>query len=232
MARRFTLLDFKLRDILVMRDLVRFGALANDQIERRYDDSSLAADRLEWLVEAGLVERWSPLIEHTTVYSATAAGARVARCGLRATRPSLQHLRHDVAVVDLADYILEHEPQADWRTEREVARVLRGGSAPTHSWGPKAYGHKPDGLVLADGKRLAIELEHTDKGDLRYAEICRWFALSVRIDGIRWYVDDPKTLARIQRVNEQHGFAHDVDVTYAPFPPGVVVRRWVRPSVK
>ena len=76
MARRFTLLDFKLRDILVLRDLVRFGVLANDQIERRYNDSSLAAARLEWLVEAGLVEPWSPLIEHTAVYSATAARRR------------------------------------------------------------------------------------------------------------------------------------------------------------
>src|SRR5207253_7572999 len=87
----------------------------------------------------------------------------------------------------------------------------------------------PIWLLLTDGKRLAIELEHTDKGDLRYAEICRWFALSVRVDGIRWYVDDPKIMARIRRVNEQHGYAQDVDVTYAPFPPGVVVRRWVRP---
>jgi hypothetical protein len=134
-------------------------------------------------------------------------------------------------VVDLADYILEHEPRAEFRTEREVARVLRPGGHMERSWGLKVYGHKPDGLVLSDGKRLAIELEHTDKGDLRYAEICRWFALTVRIDGIRWYVDNPKTLDRIRRVNEQHGYAQDVDVTYAPFPPGVAVRPWVRPSV-
>ena len=110
-----------------------------------------------------------------------------------------------------------------------MGRVLRGGSPRTRNWGPRTYAHKPDGLLLTDGKRLAIELEHTDKGDLRYAEICRWFALSVRVDGICWYVDDPKIMARIRRVNEQHGYAQDVDVTYAPFPPGVVVRRWVRP---
>jgi hypothetical protein len=232
MARRVDLRDLAPPDILVLRDLVRFGVLANDQIERRYGYSVLATARLLRLVEAGLVEAWSSLIQDTDVYSATPAGAGVARCGLRPTRPSLQHLRHDVAVVDLADYILEHEPWADFRTEREVARVLRAGSSPTHRWGLKAYSHKPDGLLLTDGKRLAIELEHTDKGELRYAEICRWFALSVRVDGIRWYVDDPKTLDRVRRVNEQHGYAQDVDVTYAPFPPGVVVRRWVRPGVK
>jgi hypothetical protein len=230
MARRNPFRDFGVSDITVLHDLVRFGVLANDQIERRYVDASVAAAKLLWLVETGLAETWPPLIENTVLYSATAAGAILSSCRLRPTRPSLQHLRHDVAVVDLADYILEHEPHADFRSEREAARVLRGGSARTSYWGPRTYGHKPDGLVLAGGKRFAIELEHTEKSELRYAEICRWFALSVRVDGIRWYVDDPKTMERIRRINEQHGYAQDVDVTYAPFPPGVVVRRWVPPS--
>jgi hypothetical protein len=227
--RLMDLRELVLLDILVLRDLVRFGVLANDQIERRYIDPSLAADRLPHLLEGGLVEAWSPLIQDTAVYSATAAGARVARCGLRATRPSLQHLRHDIAVIDLADHIREHEPLTDWRTEREAGRFLRTGNPATPDWGLKTYHHKPDGLLLADGKCLAIELEHSDKGDLRYAEICRWFALNVRVDGIRWYVDDPKTAARIQRVNDQHGFARDVDVWYAPFPTGVAIRPWIRP---
>jgi hypothetical protein len=231
-ARYLNLRDLELHDILVLRDLVRFGVLAGDQVERRYGDPSRAQTRLHVLVEGGLVDPWSRLIEDTDLYSASAAGAGVARCGLRATKPSLEHLRHDVAVVDLADYILEQEPHADFRSEREVGRVLRGGSAPAQSWGLKAYGHKPDGLVLTGGKRVAIELEHTAKSELRYAEICRWFALTVRVDSIRWYVDDPKTIDRIRRVNEQHGYAQDVDVTYASFPPGVAVRRWVRPNVK
>jgi hypothetical protein len=230
LARHLTRRDLDPRDIFVLRDLVRFGVLANDQIERRYGDIAHATARLPGLVQSGFIDAWSPLIQDTAVYSATAAGAGVARCGLRATRPSIQHLRHDIAVVDLADSILSDEPDSDFRTEREVGRVLRGGAPPSHNnWGPRTYAHKPDGLLLTDGKRLAIELEHTDKGDLRYAEICRWFALSVRVDGIRWYVDNPKTMARIRRVNEQHGYAQDVDVTYAPFPPGVVVRQWVRP---
>jgi len=229
--RSINLRALELPDILVLRDLVRFGVLADDQIERRYGDARRAAARLKVLVAGGLVDPWSRLIENTRVYSASPAGARISRCGLRATRPSLEHLRHDVAVVDLADYILAHEPQAEFRTEREVARVLRTGSPSELGWGLKVYRHKPDGLVMTDSKRLAIELEHSDKGDLRYAEICRWFALAVRVDGIRWYVDDPKTMDRIRRVNTQHGYAEDVEVTYAPFPPGVVVRRWVQPSV-
>jgi hypothetical protein len=230
MTRPFNLHDLDPHDVLVLRDLVRFGVLADDQIGRRYGDSSHATTRLQELVEAGLVEPWPRLIEDTSMYSASRAGARVAGCGLSTARPKHDHLRHDVAVVDLADYILEHEPGADFRSEREVARVLRAGLPSTRGWGLTARGHMPDGLVLADGKRLAIELEHTSKSIMRYAEICRWFALNVRVDGIRWYVDDPKTMQRIRRVNEQHGFAQDVDVTYAPFPPGVVVRPWHRPN--
>jgi hypothetical protein len=231
-ARFIDLRDLELHDILVLRDLVRFKVLAEDQIARRYGDASRAIARLQVLVEGGLVEPWSQAVEDTAVYSASPAGARIARCGMPASKPSYGHLRHDLAVVDLADYILEHESNADFRTEREVARVLRCGRAPAPAWGPKPPGHKADGLVLTSGKCLAIELEHTAKSETRYAEICRWFALTVRIDGIRWYVDDPKTMDRIRRVNEQHGYAQDVDVTYAPFPPGVVVRRWVPPGVK
>jgi hypothetical protein len=229
MPRLITLRDLHPLDILVLRDLVRFGVLADDQIERRYRDFSLAQARLELLISGGFVEQWSPLIQRTTVYSATGVGAHTARCGLRPTRPSLEHLRHDIAVVDLADYLLAQDPEADWRTEREVGRVLRGGDRLTRGRGlPKGFGHRPDGLLIADGKRLAIELEHRDKGDLRYARICRWFALNVRIDGVRWYVDDDKIIARLRRVNAQHGFAQDVDFTYAPFPPGVAVRPWAR----
>jgi hypothetical protein len=229
MPRRLTLRDLQPLDILVLRDLVRFGILTGDQIQRRYHDSSLAHARLDLLVPSGFVERWSPLVKETTVFSATGLGAHAARCGLRPTRPSLEHLRHDIAVVDLADYLLGHEPEAEWHTEREVGRILRGSDPLTRRRGfPRGFGHRPDGLLVADGTRLAIELEHRDKGDLRYARIFRWFALTVRVDGVRWYVDDDRIIARLRRVSAQHGFAADVDFTYSPFPPGVVIRPWVR----
>jgi hypothetical protein len=219
--------DLDRLDLLVLRDLVRFGILANNQIDRRYAEPALATTRLDRLVDRGLVEAWSPLVKNTSVYSATTAGARVIRCGLRPTRPSLEHLRHDIAVVDLADYLLDQDPSADWRTEREVGPFLRAGRPRTRIGGlPLSPSHKPDGLLLANGKCIAIELEHSDKGDMRYAYICRWFALTVAVDAVRWYVDDPKIIARLRRVHQQHGFDEDVDFRCEPFPPGVVVRSW------
>jgi hypothetical protein len=216
-------------DIVVIRDLVRFGVLADDQIARRYGDAAIASQQLTLLESGGLIDPWARLIQDSSIYSATDYGALIARTGLKAKRPSMEHLRHDIALVDLADYLLRQDPAADWRTEREVGRVLRSNGRLTRSRGaPNRYGHRPDGLLLTDRKRIAIELEHSDKGDLRYANICRWFALTVSIDCVRWFVDDDRTIARIRRVNAQHGFAQDVDFTYEPFPPGVVIRSWRR----
>jgi hypothetical protein len=224
-----TLRDLHELDIVVIGDLVRFGVLADDQITRRYGDAAIASQQLPLLVAAGLIDPWARVIQNASIYSATAYGARIAKTGLKAIRPSMEHLRHDIALVDLADYLRQQDPQADWRTEREVGRVLRGDDRLTRSrGGPNPYGHRPDGLLLTDGKRIAIELEHSDKGDLRYANICRWFARTVSVDLVRWFVDDDRIIARIRRVNAQHGFAQDVDFTYEPFPPGVVMRSWVR----
>jgi len=217
-------------DYLVLRDLVRFGVLAEDQINRRYGDSIVTMLQLPLLDAGGFVEPWEFLLCGTQLFSATAYGARAAQCGLRATKPSMQDLRHDIAVVDLADYLLEHEPEAEWRTEREASRVIRGTVRRTRRRGfENGPGHQPDGLLLKSGNVLAVELEHSVKSEQRYADICRWFASTPRVDGVRWYVDDPKIADRVARVNRQHGFDRDVDVTIEPFPPGVALRPWRRP---
>jgi hypothetical protein len=231
MARVITLRDLHSLDILVLRDLVRFGVLANDQIERRYGDSGSSTDRLALFERGGLVNKpRADVVQGAVIYTASRYGTIVARCGLGWRMPREGHLAHDIAVVDLADYLLAQEPQADWKTEREIGRVLRAiGPAMRGRGLSKERRHTPDGLLLTDGKRLAIELEHSDKGEQRYIGICRWFALELRLDGVRWYVDNPKIIARIQKANHEHGFDRDIDVTIEPFPAGVVVRSQVRP---
>src|SRR5262249_41450677 len=126
---------------------------------------------------------------------------------------------------------LAREPQAEWRTEREVGRVLRGSDQATRGRGqPRKGSHRPDGLLLLGSSCIAVELEHTDKGDLRYADICRWFAMTIRVDSVRWYADNPKIMSRIRRVSVEHGFAQDIDFSIEPFPQGVALRDWVKPS--
>lgn len=227
-------------DRRVLRDLVRFGVLTRDQIARRLTphdsattslEPSSVADRLAFLLAGRWIELWHDASDlqrvSPDIYSATPRGASVTKTGLRRILPSAHHLAHDVTLVDLADYVVAHEPLAEWRTEREASSFLRGSVRSSRELGfvIPGRGHKPDGLLLLDGKCLAVELEHSDKGDQRYASICRWFATNLRIDGVRWYVDDDRIIARLRRVSAQHGFSDDVDFTYAPFPPGVVMRR-------
>jgi hypothetical protein len=80
--------------------------------------------------------------------------------------------------------------------------------------------------VLVDGtQRIAIELEHSDKYGDRYREISKWFVREMRVDAVRWYIDRPGILQRIQRVNTLHGFDRDLPIELLEFPPGVRVRK-------
>jgi hypothetical protein len=54
--------------------------------------------------------------------------------------------------------------------------------------------------------------------------------LTIRVDSVRWYADNPKIMARIRRVSMEHGFAQDIDFSIEPFPPGVALRDWVKPT--
>lgn len=229
MAASVTLTDLNELDVAVLRDLVRFGTFTSDQIARRYGDPLLSASRLELLRRGGFVELWPGLVEDVAVYFGSRLGTRVSKLGLRYTQPSLVHLRHNLAVVDLADYLLEQDPDADWRTERQLSRVLGGRAANRLARASGEHGHKPDGLLLVHGKHIAVELEHTAKTDVQYATTCRWYACATRIDGVRWFVDREETGERIRQVIADHGLADDADVTVEPFPPGVRVRSWVRP---
>ena len=230
MPRVVTLRDLHPLDILVLRDLVRFGVLADDQIKRRYGDAAMSTDRLTLLETGGFVNKpRTDVVQSTVIYTASRYGTGIAQCGLGWRIPLEGHLAHDIAVVDLADYLLDQHPSAEWRTEREIGRALRAIGPAMRARGlPKERRHTPDGLLLSGGKRLAIELEHSDKGEQRYIGICRWFARELRLDGVRWYVDNPKIIARILKANRQHGFDRDVDVKVEPFPPGVVVRSQAR----
>jgi hypothetical protein len=223
-TRLLTRRDLEADDLTALRELIRFGVMADDQLARRYADPVGAYQRLPLLKDGGLVFRWREPLGNSRVYSPTRLGQHLVRVrGLDARKPSPTHLAHDVALVDLADFLLEHHPGLAWRTEREVRPFLDeiGPRRPV----PGNRPHRPDGLLLAGGERIAIELEHSDKYEQRYIRISQWFVGEWRLDRVRWYVDSPRIVDRLRQVNSEHGFDRDMLIEIEPFPPGVVFRK-------
>jgi hypothetical protein len=212
-------------DLPALRDLVRFGVMADDQLARRYVDPNLAQARLLHLKEAGIIHRWWESLEGARVYSPTRLARVIAAVpNLRARKTYVGHLAHDVALVDLADYLLAQDAQDRWFTEDEVRGYLdQLAPSPHPSCGDTR--HRPDGLLVTGDARIAIELEHSDKYQARYARISGWFVREWRVDRVRWYVDTPRILQRLREVNERHGFDRDMRIELEEFPPTVRIRR-------
>ena len=213
------------RDVVVVRDMLRFRALVTEHVARRTGNSiDTAYQTLERLTRLGLVQKEPNWIRGTELWTATQRGARAvkSRRKVRALWPG--GLPHDLALVDLADQLLLEDPRATWRTEREIvgerARSRRRGE-------PSGTGHQPDGMLIVRGRRIAIELELHKKTDPdAYPRICRWYAEQVDIDGLRWYVDPGPIRARICWEIERHGLDADVDIQIHSLPDAVLVRPW------
>ena len=83
MAHVITLRDLHPLDILVLRDLVRFGVLADDQIQRRYGHTAISTDRLALLESGGFINKpRANVIQGCVIYTATRYGTVITRCGL------------------------------------------------------------------------------------------------------------------------------------------------------
>jgi hypothetical protein len=212
-------------DLPALRDLVRFGVMADDQLARRYVDPTVTPSRLLHLKEAGIVHRWSESLEGARVYSPTRLARLIAAVPhVRARTTYAGHVAHDVALVDLADYLIGQDPQHRWFTEDEVRGYLDQIAPSPHQLRGDTR-HRPDGLLVAGDARIAIELEHSDKYQTRYARISAWFVREWRVDRVRWYVDSHRILQRLREVNERHGFDRDMHIELEEFPPTVRIRR-------
>jgi hypothetical protein len=217
--------DVDARDLPALRDLVRFGVMADDQIARRYVDPTLTGARLDHLKHAGIVDCWSEVLEGAPVYSPTRRAARiVAIPGLHVHERSSAHLAHDIGVVDLADYLIAQNPGDRWIAEYEIRGFLDGvAPSPRRLRGDTR--HRPDGLLVTGDRRIAIELERTDKRQTRYTQISGWFVREWRVDCVRWYVEQPRILQRLREVNARHGFDRDMAIELQPFPAAVRIRQ-------
>jgi hypothetical protein len=170
---------------------------------------------------AGVADRRRVWV-HTPPYIwLTFDGARLAAGVEHWNEPTWSVLPH-LAAVSRARLLLEALPEfrgSEWVSEREWRRE---NDAAIKSGGV----HVPDGeLITPDGRRLAVEVELSDKGKTRTREIVEKIAVQWP-DGLLYVVPEGQVartvLAAVQTAQEDYQDAGGVpgQVWVLPLPPG------------
>ncbi len=182
------------RDVAILRDLVRFGALTIAQVAvRHFGAENTARRRL----------------------------AALADVGLPAGRLTSVTLAHYLAVADLAEHLLTAHPGASWVTERELRR---DGMAAVRDRGDgrllEGLPHVPNGvLVLGDGSRVAVELEASPKRQSPYERIFAWYAGTFDYAAVRWFCLAPAVEARLRKLVERQQMVEGLPTGVRASPP-------------
>jgi DNA-binding transcriptional ArsR family regulator len=153
-------------ELLRRRDLELVGWLAEqygartDQLEHLLDCGPRTVQRaLSRLRDAGFVTSRRLLVGEPAWVIPTSAGLRAAGVAFGVWQPRLGLLAHTAAVNDVRLHIQGRSPESEWIPERLLARERQAGD------------HLPDGVVLVDGQRVAIEVELTVKSQRRLTGI-------------------------------------------------------------
>jgi hypothetical protein len=152
--------------LLRRRDLELVGWLGEqygartDQLETLLDCGPRTVQRiLSRLRDAGLVTTRRLLVGEPAWVIPTSTGLRAAGHRFGVWQPRLGLLAHVAAVNDVRLHVQARSPESEWVPERVLARERRAGE------------HLPDGVVLVDGQRVAIEVELTVKSQRRVQAI-------------------------------------------------------------
>jgi hypothetical protein len=223
-TRKASMPELNERDRWIVVELIRFGVLEEEHLARRYELKPASwRRRMSHLCQQGFVKANKHWLHPTRIF--LPAPLAYDATGLRKPPYRLfpQQLAHHLAVADLADRLLEEDRTAGWLTENEL-RINRRQEDPFYSGRRNA--HVPDGLLLRNDRRIAIEVEISRKRSERYAEICRWYAEQIEVDELHWYVAGAALRRYIDKVVDRFGLGIDLGIQTFPFPPGVRVRKW------
>jgi DNA-binding CsgD family transcriptional regulator len=197
------------RDHEILRWMTRHGVVTTELVGRRFFWRPrvkkyglwAAYRRLRALQRLGLVLSDKPFAREPAVLRVTKEGARVADVGLRPAPLVLSQLRHSLAVVTLAEFLLAQHSGAELVTERELRaqryREQRDGDRQTEQ------GRTPDALLRipkkgsAKAERIAVELDLSRKDRRALERMIRQYDRE-DVDRVWWYV----TAERVDRTRE------------------------------
>jgi hypothetical protein len=154
------------RDLELLRIVGEQYALSLPQLARLMGRSLHAARwlRSRW-ERAGWAKGRAVLVGEPVFVWLTRRGQRIAGSEYSLWRPYPGALPHIAAVTDVRFWVAERHPQADWVCERELSREARLTGTGGH--------HRPDALVILDGRELPVEVELSHKRPARRERIMR-----------------------------------------------------------
>ena len=168
------------RDRVLLEWINRFGYVQVSQIGARWGVSKVTAyGRAKKLIQEGLLEHRRFWYQAPGLYSVSRAGCELAESKLPSIKNiSAATIRHQLAVVDLF-LQLSKDRSVHFITERE----LRQESV---QQGIGSNGHIPDGVLLQDGQKIALEVELTAKSKKRLTRILNQYRKNFEYQQV-WY---------------------------------------------
>ena len=199
------------RDLEVLRFAVRHGMVTPEQLATRFFTAApLALRRLRALEAAGLLVRDRVLVAAPPVVHATRAGTRLAACDLAPASLDLARITHNLALVDLSEELLAAHPGGAWTTERELRRDRMRAARAGGRWDRQR--RVPDGLLrLADGIRVAVELDLTPKRSARLDLLAGAYAVDRDVDTVWWYLPSEVAVSRMRTLVAERGLEHLIE---------------------
>ncbi len=162
------------RDMVLLGWLAEQYAATTDQLEVLLGCGSRSVQRvLARLRDAGLVSTHRVLVGQPAWVTPTRAGLRACGSQYKVWQPKLGVLLHTAAVNDVRLHVQARSPDAEWVSERALARDRREGE------------HLPDGVVITAGQRVAVEVELTVKSERRVRAILD--EITGRFDMVLYY---------------------------------------------
>jgi acetolactate synthase regulatory subunit len=204
MARRPEGEQLRARDLVVLGWCCEQYAARTDQLEVLLGGGPRTVQRvIARLRDAGLIDTRRLLVGEPAWAIPTGAGLRAAGQGFGVWRPRIGLLAHVAAVNEVRLHVQARSPESEWVPERVLARELDRGE------------HLPDAVVIAEGQRVAIEVELTVKSQRRvrlildelsgrYDTVLYWCApgahrqLSALCESGRWPKLGVRELPRLQ----------------------------------
>jgi len=162
------------RDLAVLGWCCEQYAARTDQLEVLLASGPRTVQRvIARLRDTGLITTPRLLVGEPAWAIPTSAGLRAAGQGFGVWRPRIGLLAHVAAINDVRLHVQARSPESEWVPERVLAKERQSGE------------HLPDAVVIAEGQRVAIEVELTVKSQRRIRLILD--ELSGRYDTVLYF---------------------------------------------